>query len=142
MKKGLFSLLFLMVPGAAFAQHPCTNPPAQMSVPAGPVNFTTCWDEKDNNNQTVAPKQWAVYVDGVRNVVPFSKTTPTPAPDGNFQYSSTGSVLVAKGNHSVTIEVVIDDGVGGSLSAQATPFLSLQVLGALPHPPVNPRALP
>lgn len=138
----LLTLGFLCLSGSAFAQtNDCdTAAPTTYTLNSpGPKTVTACWSKKDQGGNTVAPVEWAITIEGIRTVITMTDTGLPVTPGGLYKFTGTTPALV-KGTHVNTqIEVVIDDGIGGTISAQlATPF-ALRVKGQGPQAPTNAR---
>lgn len=133
----LFVLLALSLPGLAAAQtHPCDLPQqTAFTVSANtPVTFSLCWPEKDAAGAPAVATQWGVSDNGgARTTIAMTKATPTANSAGKFQF--TGTLTLAKGNHSLVGDVCIDDGTGSTICAAVLSPLVGKAKGPGPQNP-------
>lgn len=138
----LLVVLFSAVASSAVAQTNDCDTAAPTTIIAnspGPKTLTVCWNKKDLGGNVVAPIEWAITIDGVRSVMTMTDTGLPVTPGGLFKFTGMTPPLVKGQHNNCQVEVVIDDGIGGTLSAQLMLPFVLKVKGQSPQAPVNVR---
>lgn len=144
MKSILWTCLafLLLVAAPASAQvHPCDGVAATtFKMQSGSVTVLICWEEKDTQGNPVIANSWGVSIDGgPRTIFAMARITSTPNAAGFSQYQ--GIFSLPKGMKTVSVDVGIDDGLGGTLTA-AAPSVQWQGQGPPPRAPKNATVKP